>query len=83
MDFSIKQIDYHQAMEIIIKEHYLHRKCPASFCFGLFMGSEIVGVIVYGTPSSAPLRLGICGKEESGNVIELNRLWVRGGYREK
>jgi hypothetical protein len=76
-NFDIRKIDYKQAMEIVVKYHYLHRKCPSSFCFGLFHQSEIVGVIIYGTPSSAPLRKGICGEEEMMNVIELNRLWVK------
>ena len=64
-------------MDIVVKNHYLHRKAPCSFAFGLFEGEEIVGVVVYGTPSSAPLRKGICGIEESFNVIELTRLWVK------
>ena len=76
-NFDIREIHYKQAMEVIVKNHYLHRKCPASFCFGLFDKSEVVGVIVYGTPSSAPLRKGVCGEEEMMNVIELTRLWVR------
>lgn len=37
---------------------------------------KIKGVVIYGTPPSAPLRMGICGKEEKNNVIELTRLWV-------
>ena len=31
---------------------------------------------MYGTPSSAPLRRGICGDDEKNNVIELTRLWI-------
>lgn len=73
---KIAPISRRNAMEIVVSSHYLHRKCPASFCFGLFKGLDILGVIVYGTPSSSPLRKGICGVEEAGNVIELTRLWV-------
>lgn len=76
---SIRSVTYRDAMEIIVRNHYLHRKCPASFCFGLFLEEEIVGIIVYGTPSSAPLRKGICGEGEANNVIELTRLWVEEG----
>jgi hypothetical protein len=74
--YLIKPISYAMAMRIIIENHYLHRKCPCSFSFGLFDGEDIKGVIVYGTPSSAPLRSGLCGPEEKNNVIELTRLWV-------
>jgi hypothetical protein len=65
-------------MKLIIEKHYLHRKCPCSFAFGLFENTtkNIVGVVIYGTPSSAPLRKGICGNDEKNNVIELVRLWV-------
>lgn len=77
--YSIKAISYRVAMEVIIKNHYLHRRAPCSIAFGLFDGPIIIGVICYGTPSSAPLRSGICGPEESGNVIELTRLWVNDG----
>ena len=77
-NFYIKKISYKEAMDIVVEKHYLHRKCPCSFAFGLFEKStnNILGVIIYGTPSSAPLRRGICGVEEKDNVIELTRLWV-------
>ncbi len=84
--YNIKQINYKTAMQTVIKEHYLHRVCPCSFAFGLyeegtiyrdlFNTDRLVGVVVYGTPSSSPLRSGICGPEESKNVIELTRLWT-------
>jgi len=65
-------------MDIIVKNHYLHRKAPCSFAFGLISNedNQIYGVITYGTPSSAALRRGICGDDEKDNVIELTRLWV-------
>jgi hypothetical protein len=42
----------------------------------LFLDDECKGVVVYGTPSSAPLRRGIAGDENINNVVELTRLWV-------
>lgn len=75
-DFQIYPIDYKTAMQIIVEKHYLHRRAPCSFAFALYAAGQIFGVICYGTPSSAPLRAGICGKDESSNVIELTRLWV-------
>jgi hypothetical protein len=74
--YVIKRIDYHTAMKIIVEKHYLHRKAPCSIAFGLFLDDECKGVIVYGTPSSAPLRRGIAGDENVNNVVELTRLWV-------
>ena len=76
-NYHIQQINYKQAMRIVIDNHYLHRKAPCSFAYGLFdKSNRVVGVVTYGTPSSAPLRKGICGEDEKDNVIELTRLWV-------
>lgn len=75
-NYTIRQIDYRTAMDVIVREHYLHRKAPCSVAFGLFLGEELKGVVCYGTPSSAPLRGGIAGIEHASNVVELTRLWV-------
>ena len=75
-NYTIKRIDYHTAMKIIVEKHYLHRKAPCSIAFGLFLDDECKGVVIYGTPSSAPLRRGIAGDENINNVVELTRLWV-------
>jgi hypothetical protein len=79
--YYIKQIEYKEAMDMVLKYHYLHRKAPCSFAFGLFekLTNDMIGVIVYGTPSSAGVRKGICGIEEKNNVIELTRLWIKDG----
>lgn len=85
-DLLVREIPYRLAMDVIVKNHYLHRECPCSIAFGLFVDSKnnhglidsnkLVGVIVFGKPSSYTLCNGICGKDESSNVIEFNRLWV-------
>jgi hypothetical protein len=87
INLQIRKIPNEQAQFIVVKNHYLHRKAPCSFAFGLFDPSQnepgtlfsegkILGVVMYGTPSSAPLRSGICGPEEKENVLELTRLWI-------
>lgn len=74
--YFIKEIPYKEAMELVVKNHYLHRKCPCSHAYGLFdASSQIKGVVVYGVSCSSTLLKGICG-EEMHNVYELNRLWV-------
>jgi hypothetical protein len=85
-DLKVKKIDYKTAMDLVVDKHYLKRKCSCSLAFGLFISEDnntdlfnketIVGVIVFGKPSSYTLCNGICGDEESKNVIEFNRLWV-------
>ena len=77
-DYTIERLPYSQAMEIIVANHYLHRKAPCSFAFGLIgkTTQQIVGVVVYGVSASSTLLKGICGPEESKNVYELTRLWI-------
>jgi hypothetical protein len=77
-DYTIKPISYQLAMEIVIREHYLHRTAPVSMAFGLFYKDFILpsGVATYGIPPSSTLLRGICGDDEKENVYELNRLWV-------
>lgn len=63
------------AREIAETEHYLHRKPPVSYAFGLQLLDRTVGVVTFGTPSSRHLLVGAC-PDCPGCVIELNRLWV-------
>lgn len=77
--YTIREVSYSVAMEFVVKYHYLHRRCPCSQAFGLYEEDEMIGVICYGTPSSSSLRKGICGVEESFNVIELTRLYIKDG----
>lgn len=78
--YTIKEIDYKTAIDIVIKNHYLHRKASCSQAFGLFEIStnRLVGVVIYGTPPSSTLRA-CCGKEHINDVIELTRLWIEDG----
>ena len=75
-NLKIEKINYKVAMDVIVDKHYLHRKCPCSIAFGLFRMKDLVGVVVFGKPASYTLCERIAGKEESKNVVELNRLWV-------
>jgi hypothetical protein len=77
--FQIKKIEYRQAMDMVIQNHYLHRVAPCSIAFGLFEGPKMIGCIVYGVSCSSTLLRGICGDEEKSNVYELTRLWIKDG----
>ena len=79
-DYFIEKISYHEAMDLLVKNHYLHRKGPCSRAFGLFKrGKGLVGAVTYGVSASSTLLKGICGPEESKNVYELTRLWIEDG----
>lgn len=77
-DYYIERITYKMAMEIVIANHYLHRKAPCSIAFGLFDKDTHLcyGVVTYGVSASSTLLKGICGEEQASNVYELTRLWV-------
>ena len=75
--YSVRRVERVDCEPFVIGIHYAKRWPSISHSFGLFCGDEIVGVVTYGTPPSAPLRTGIAGKELSGRVIELNRLCLK------
>lgn len=76
--YYIKEIDFRTAMDMLIKNHYLHKQAPYSHAYGLFRkeDDELLGVVNYGVCASTTLLRGICGEGEKGNIYELNRLWV-------
>lgn len=71
----IKEIDYHKAIDFLLPRHYSGRKPQIKWAFGWFNDdNELVAVCTFGKPASNSLCWGICGKEFSSNVYELNRL---------
>ena len=59
----------------LLQKHYAKRIPQIMFAFGLYEDEgELVGVITYGIPASPSLCMGICGKEYSDKVLELNRV---------
>lgn len=75
--YEVKEVARKDCEPFILGIHYAKRWPSISYAFGLFKGSELVGVVTYGTPASAPLRNGIAGEENAGHVLELNRLVLR------
>jgi hypothetical protein len=58
----------------LLQKHYAKRIPQIMFAFGLYEENQLVGVITYGIPASPALCMGICGKEYSDKVLELNRV---------
>lgn len=74
-ELLIKEIDYHVAKDMIIKNHY-SRKWNSSFGkhnYGIFEDDRLLGVAVYGNLMNPKSAKNIV---DSGKVIELNRLWI-------
>lgn len=72
--YSVEKINRNDCADLILNIHYAKRWPSISYAFGLFEHGKLVGCVTYGTPSSAPLRKGICGDDFAQYVIELNRL---------
>lgn len=71
---TVRPIKTFEAYPFLLEIHYAKRIPSITYAYGLFNDGEIVGVVTYGTPSSSPLRSGVCGQEYAGIVLELNRL---------
>lgn len=74
-DMLISTLTSREASELVVKYHYLHRRPPISYAFGLYVGGRLLGVVTYGTPASRHLQKSACPSDPS-KVIELNRLWL-------
>ena len=80
-NYIVDPIDTKAALDIVIKNHYLHRAAPCSKAFGIFerggfFGGILKGVVCYGVPAYNPILKSLCGKEELNNIYELTRLWI-------
>lgn len=71
-------IPYKQAIDFLLPRHYSGRKPSVTFSFGYFENGQIKAVCTFGKPASPPLCVGVCGKQYSQKVFELNRLCVDG-----
>ena len=86
IDVQYKRISYALAIDTVIREHYLHRKCPVSFAFGAYLNNKLVGALTVGVPASWSARAGLVGEtykqyknnplSRANDVVELNRLWM-------
>ena len=65
----------------LLEKHYAKRMPQIMFAFGLYKDDILVGVVTYGIPASPSLCMGICGKEYTDKVLELNRLCLNDGVK--
>lgn len=74
--YCVKPIDSDQTYDWLLHKHYAKRIPSISYAFGLFELDILKGVLTIGKPASPSLCDGICGKEFSKYVYELNRLCI-------
>ena len=70
-NLEVKQIPKDAVIPYLIYRHYARRKCPMTYCYGLFMDNDLIGVCVFGTSANR-------NNNQIGDfkIIELNRLFV-------
>tara|TARA_R110000851_G_scaffold307074_1_gene465530 strand:+ start:382 stop:1038 length:657 start_codon:yes stop_codon:yes gene_type:complete len=73
-EYKVKAVKRSDCEHYILKVHYAKRWPSISYAFGLYLGSNLCGIVTYGTPPSSTLKKGIAGEENKGDVLELNRL---------
>lgn len=74
--YEVRPVESSVAQAMVVENHYLHRRAQAIFCYGLFEGEKMLGVVIWGKPASPWPCRGICGREEESHVLELTRLWI-------
>lgn len=77
MNYEVRPISREECKPYILDIHYAKRWPSISYYFGLFLDNILCGVITYGTPPSAMLRVGIAGEVFKTNILELNRLCLK------
>lgn len=73
---EVRQINYADTKPFLLGIHYARRMPCVQYAFGLFDAEELIGVVTYGQPASAPLCKGLAGEQNRKHVIELNRLAI-------
>ncbi len=71
-------ISYSDAIEFLLPRHYSGRKPCITYSFGYFENEILKAVCTFGKPASNSLCIGVCGKQYSEKVFELNRLCTDG-----
>ncbi|MGZ4621493.1 MAG: Mom family adenine methylcarbamoylation protein [Blastococcus sp.] len=71
----IAVLDSKTAAKLVVAQHYLHRRPPISYAFGLYVHGKLLGVVTYGVPASRHLQKSACPSAPD-KVLELNRLWL-------
>jgi len=74
--YKVISIESNLTYDWLLNKHYAKRIPSISFAFGLYNCNVLCGVMTIGKQASPSLCDGVCGKENSKYVYELNRLCV-------
>ena len=74
--YEVISVPSSQTYDWLLNKHYEKRIPSISYSFGLYLDKILIGVCTFGSPPSNALCVGVCGKSNSGKVMELNRLCI-------
>ena len=74
INYKVLQIKSRETYSWLLNKHYAKRIPHIMFSFGLYNATNLIGVLTYARPASNALCVGVCGREYSEYVFELNRL---------
>lgn len=77
---EVRRITYAETKPFLLGIHYARRMPCIQYAYGLFEDGVLCGCVTYGTPASYHLCIGLAGKKNQYNVLELNRLVILPEY---
>ena len=79
---QVLQILKSETYQWLKHKHYAKRLPSISFSYGLYDNDQsLIGVMTIGKPASPSQRDGVCGKNFSSHVFELNRVVINDGIK--
>lgn len=79
--YKVKEVSRNDCEDYVLNIHYAKRWPSVSYAYGLFLDTELVGIVTYGTPFSSSLQKGLAGEGYACDVLELNRLCLRNNIK--
>lgn len=77
--YEVRQVPGKVGRDFIRANHYSKSCHNGPMCWGLFEGSDLIGVCAFATPNSENVRRSVFGTGSENQVTELHRLVVRDG----
>lgn len=75
-DYTVEQVTFQQAREVVVAGHYTHSLTKGRLCYGMFRNGVIIGVAVYGQPSGRKVASSVWEGGDETNTVELLRLFL-------
>lgn len=74
---TFKEVSSNEVEVLMLKYHYLHRKVPVKFAFGLYLNDTLKGMITYSTVNKTTSNRIFTNQANLNNTLELSRLYIK------